>query len=115
MTTARTKEALLFTADSLDAQQESDPYLASKKPQSLLCVPLIQKGQLTGILYLVGGPLNPFGIVYLVGITVAAVSLGLRWAVALAVLVAVPVAAGCAGGGPAGATSKKLMPSPLSR
>ena len=38
------------------------------------------------ILYLVGGPLNPFGIVYLVGITVAAVSLGLRWAVALAVL-----------------------------
>ena len=47
---------------------------------------LIDAGLLTGILYLVGGPLNPFGIVYLVGITVAAVSLGLRWAVALAVL-----------------------------
>ncbi len=41
---------------------------------------------LTGILYLVGGPLNPFGIVYLVGVTVAAVSLGLRWAIAIGVL-----------------------------
>lgn len=44
---------------------------------------LIDVGLLTGILYLVGGPLNPFGIVYLVGITVAAVSLGYRWAIAL--------------------------------
>jgi two-component system sensor histidine kinase RegB len=47
---------------------------------------LLDVGLLTGILYLVGGPLNPFGIVYLVGITVAAVSLGSRWAIALAVL-----------------------------
>jgi two-component system sensor histidine kinase RegB len=44
---------------------------------------LLDVGLLTGILYLVGGPLNPFGIVYLVGITVAAVSLGFRWAIAL--------------------------------
>jgi anti-anti-sigma regulatory factor len=52
LTTARTKEALLLTAASLDAQHDNDPYLASKKPQSLLCVPLIRQGQLTGILYL---------------------------------------------------------------
>jgi two-component system sensor histidine kinase RegB len=44
---------------------------------------LLDVGLLTGILFLVGGPLNPFGIVYLVGITVAAVSLGFRWAMAL--------------------------------
>jgi two-component system sensor histidine kinase RegB len=47
---------------------------------------LLDVGLLTGILYLVGGPLNPFGIVYLVGVTVAAVSLGYRWAIALGVL-----------------------------
>ena len=47
---------------------------------------LVDVGLLTGILYLVGGPINPFGIVYLVGITVAAVSLGYRWAIGLGVL-----------------------------
>jgi two-component system, sensor histidine kinase RegB len=44
---------------------------------------LIDVGLLTGLLYLVGGPINPFSIVFLVGITVAAVSLGYRWAIAL--------------------------------
>jgi two-component system sensor histidine kinase RegB len=47
---------------------------------------LIDVGLLTGILYLVGGPINPFSIVYLVGITVAAVALGYRWAIALGLL-----------------------------
>ena len=47
---------------------------------------LVDVGLLTGILYLVGGPINPFGIVYLVGITVAAVALGYRWAIGLGVL-----------------------------
>jgi two-component system sensor histidine kinase RegB len=47
---------------------------------------LLDVALLTGILYLVGGPINPFGIVYLVGITVAAVALGHRWAIALGVL-----------------------------
>jgi two-component system, sensor histidine kinase RegB len=47
---------------------------------------LVDVGLLTGILYLVGGPLNPFGIVYLVGITVAAVALGYRWAMAIGAL-----------------------------
>jgi two-component system sensor histidine kinase RegB len=47
---------------------------------------LVDVGLLTAILYLVGGPINPVSIVYLVGITVAAVSLGHRWAIALGVL-----------------------------
>jgi two-component system, sensor histidine kinase RegB len=47
---------------------------------------LVDVGLLTGILYLVGGPLNPFSIVFLVGITVAAVALGQRWALVLGVL-----------------------------
>ncbi|HEY6506469.1 MAG TPA: histidine kinase dimerization/phospho-acceptor domain-containing protein, partial [Vicinamibacterales bacterium] len=50
---------------------------------AVLCIDV---GLLTGILYLVGGPMNPFSIVYLVGITVAAVSLGHRWAIALGLL-----------------------------
>ncbi len=41
---------------------------------------------LTAILSLVGGPLNPFSIVYLVGITIAAVLLGHRGAFAIAVI-----------------------------
>lgn len=45
---------------------------------------LIDSGLLTGILYFAGGPMNPFSIVYLVGITLAAVTLGHRWAVAIA-------------------------------
>ncbi len=47
---------------------------------------LLDAGLLTGVLYLVGGPLNPFSIVYLVGITMAAVTLGPRWAVSLAIV-----------------------------
>lgn len=47
---------------------------------------LIDVGLLTAILYLVGGPLNPFSIVYLVGITVAAVALGPGWAIALGIV-----------------------------
>jgi two-component system sensor histidine kinase RegB len=47
---------------------------------------IVDIGLLTGILYLVGGPLNPFGIVFLVGVTVAAVSLGYRWAIGIGVL-----------------------------
>ncbi|MEQ1760919.1 MAG: ATP-binding protein [Vicinamibacterales bacterium] len=50
---------------------------------AVLCIDV---GLLTGILYLAGGPINPFSIVYLVGITVAAVALGHRWAIALGVL-----------------------------
>lgn len=45
---------------------------------------LVDSLLLTGILYFVGGPMNPFSTVYLVGITLAAVTLGHRWAVGLA-------------------------------
>jgi two-component system sensor histidine kinase RegB len=47
---------------------------------------VVDVGLLTGLLYLVGGPINPFSIVMLVGITIAAVSLGHQWALVLAVL-----------------------------
>lgn len=47
---------------------------------------LLDVGLLTGVLYLVGGPLNPFSIIYLVGITLAAVALGHRWAIAIAIV-----------------------------
>ncbi len=62
--------------------------LRSPAPRRIVvgAVLLIDVGLLTGILYLVGGPLNPFGIVFLVGITVAAVALGYRWAIALGVV-----------------------------
>jgi two-component system sensor histidine kinase RegB len=46
---------------------------------------LLDATLLTGVLYLLGGPLNPFSIVYLVGITMAAVALGRRWAIGVAV------------------------------
>ncbi len=39
---------------------------------------------LTGVLFLAGGPLNPFSILYLVTITIAAVALGHRWALGTA-------------------------------
>jgi two-component system sensor histidine kinase RegB len=47
---------------------------------------LLDVGLLTGILYLVGGPLNPFSIIYLVEITFAAITLGHRWAIFFALL-----------------------------
>jgi two-component system sensor histidine kinase RegB len=47
---------------------------------------LLDAALLTGVLYLSGGPLNPFSIVYLVGITIGAIALGHRWAVVLAVV-----------------------------
>lgn len=62
--------------------------LRSPAPRRIVIggVLLVDVGLLTGILYLVGGPINPFSIVYLVVITVAAVSLGHRWAIVLGVL-----------------------------
>jgi two-component system sensor histidine kinase RegB len=45
---------------------------------------LIDVAVLTGVLYLAGGPTNPFSIVYLVGVTTAAVVLGYRWAMSVA-------------------------------
>ncbi|HUU35872.1 MAG TPA: ATP-binding protein [Vicinamibacterales bacterium] len=47
---------------------------------------LVDSGLLTGLLYFAGGPMNPFSIVYLVGVTLAAVTLGHRWAMAIAIV-----------------------------
>lgn len=47
---------------------------------------LLDAALLTGVLYLVGGSLNPFSIIYLVGVTLAAVALGHRWALTVAVV-----------------------------
>lgn len=47
---------------------------------------LVDGALLTGILYFAGGPMNPFSVVYLVGITLAAVTLGPRWALAIALV-----------------------------
>lgn len=47
---------------------------------------LLDVGLLTGILYLVGGPLNPFSIIYLVETTFAAITLGHAWAIAVAAI-----------------------------
>lgn len=52
--------------------------------QAVGAVLLLDVGLLTGIIALLGGPLNPFSIVYLVGITIAAVALGHRWAITIA-------------------------------
>jgi two-component system, sensor histidine kinase RegB len=46
---------------------------------------LVDTAQITAVLYLVGGPSNPFSVFYLVLITVAAVTLGSRWTWCLAV------------------------------
>ncbi|MGE0448748.1 MAG: ATP-binding protein [Vicinamibacterales bacterium] len=53
----------------------------SPRRSVVAAVLLLDVGLLTGILYLVGGPLNPFSIIYLVEITFAAITLGHRWAV----------------------------------
>jgi two-component system sensor histidine kinase RegB len=47
---------------------------------------LVDSALLTGILYFAGGPMNPFSVVYLVGITLAAVTLGHRWALGIAAM-----------------------------
>jgi serine phosphatase RsbU (regulator of sigma subunit) len=47
----RTKEIYISGAAGVPAFSE-DRYLASKKPQSILCAPIINQGRLTGIMYL---------------------------------------------------------------
>jgi two-component system, sensor histidine kinase RegB len=48
---------------------------------------------LTGLLYCSGGPSNPFSVMYLVNVTLAALVLGVRWAGAMVALSAVLYAA----------------------
>ena len=56
---ARTCESLVFNDVALDLQNpdaqlpnRQDPYILQNRPKSILCVPLIHQGKLTGVVYL---------------------------------------------------------------
>jgi signal transduction histidine kinase/CheY-like chemotaxis protein len=49
---ARTQEQLVLQDATQENQFIHDPYLKTQRPKSILCIPLINQGQLTGILYL---------------------------------------------------------------
>ena len=48
----RTNRELLLNNATDEGNFRYDPYILQKKPKSLLCIPLLQKGTLTGVLYL---------------------------------------------------------------
>ncbi|MEM8639709.1 MAG: AAA family ATPase [Cyanobacteria bacterium P01_G01_bin.54] len=48
----RTRESVVLDNAAQDSQFTSDPYIACTQPKSLLCMPLLNQGQLNGILYL---------------------------------------------------------------
>ncbi|MFB2894787.1 AAA family ATPase [Aerosakkonemataceae cyanobacterium BLCC-F50] len=48
----RTKESVVLNDASHDATFADDPYIKTHKSKSILCTPLINQGQLTGIVYL---------------------------------------------------------------
>lgn len=48
----RTNQELLLSNATDEGNFRYDPYILKKKPKSLLCIPLFQKGVLTGMLYL---------------------------------------------------------------
>ena len=48
----RTKQEVLLNDATDEGNFRYDPYILSKLPKSILCLPLLQKGNLTGILYL---------------------------------------------------------------
>ncbi|HLV65659.1 MAG TPA: AAA family ATPase, partial [Polyangiaceae bacterium] len=49
---ARTREAVVLADGSRDARFGTDPYVAIAKPKSVLCVPMLHRGRLSGVLYL---------------------------------------------------------------
>ncbi|MGB0384017.1 MAG: ATP-binding protein [Ardenticatenaceae bacterium] len=49
---ARTAESVVLNDASGEGPFSQDPYLVQKQPQSVLCAPLLNQGQLTGLLYL---------------------------------------------------------------
>jgi predicted ATPase/signal transduction histidine kinase/DNA-binding NarL/FixJ family response regulator/tRNA A-37 threonylcarbamoyl transferase component Bud32 len=48
----RTQEHVVLQDASKDSQFTHDPYIKKQRPKSILCLPLVNQGQLTGILYL---------------------------------------------------------------
>ena len=49
---ARTEENVVLDEATQEGQFASDPYIVAKRPQSILCMPLLNQGRLTAILYL---------------------------------------------------------------
>lgn len=49
---ARTREPLVLDDAPSDARFASDPYVAAKRPRSVLCQPVVNQGKLIGVLYL---------------------------------------------------------------
>src|SRR5438105_2386980 len=49
---ARTKEPVLLVDAASESRFESDPYVVAARPASVLCLALVQKGRLSGVLYL---------------------------------------------------------------
>lgn len=48
----RTQETVVLAEASQTGNFTQDPYIQARQPQSILCTPLLNQGQLTGILYL---------------------------------------------------------------
>ena len=48
----RTKESVVMANASNDPRYKNDKYILENKPQSILCLPIINQGKLIGILYL---------------------------------------------------------------
>ena len=48
----RTQENVVLNDASQEGQFTCDPYIKKQRPKSVLCTPLVNQGQLTGILYL---------------------------------------------------------------
>jgi signal transduction histidine kinase len=49
---ARTREPLVLADASSDPRLADDPYVANRKPKAVLVLPIIRKGEISGILYL---------------------------------------------------------------
>ncbi|OCR01424.1 hypothetical protein BCD67_23520 [Oscillatoriales cyanobacterium USR001] len=49
---ARTQESVILNDASHEGNFTKDPYISQNKPKSILCFPLINQGQLSGIVYL---------------------------------------------------------------
>jgi len=50
--TARTKEDVILGNAALENRFSQDPYIAARKPKSILCIPILHQGNLIGVLYL---------------------------------------------------------------
>jgi predicted ATPase/GAF domain-containing protein len=48
----RTKTPVIFGSGTVDPIFANDPYLSANRPESLLCMALVNQGRLTGVLYL---------------------------------------------------------------